>query len=192
MRQRRTAAWGVAFFAAAALLSACSSTDPNAATAGYVSGDGSIQILDAGARTASPDITGTTLQGAPFQLSAWRGKVVVINFWGSWCAPCAIEAGGLETAYQATKAGGVQFLGVAIRDSQDNALSFQRKFAMSYPSLLDDGSIVLDFRGGMSVGSTPTTYVLDKQGRIAARVLGPVDRTTLVGMIQQVESGKVA
>ena len=185
-------AWGAVVFAAAALLSACSSTDPNAATAGYVSGDGSIQILDTGARNAAPAITGTTLQGAPFDLSAWRGKVVVVNFWGSWCAPCATEAGGLEGAYQATKADGVHFLGVAIRDSAANALSFQRKFDVSYPSLLDDGSIVLDFRGAMSVGSTPTTYVLDKQGRIAARVLGPVDKSTLVGMIQQVESGKAA
>jgi peroxiredoxin len=185
-------AWGAVIVASAALLSACSSTDPNAATAGYVSGDGSIQVLDVGARNETPDITGTTLQGAPFDLSVWRGKIVVVNFWGSWCEPCATEATGLELAYQATKAQGVQFLGVAIRDSQTGALNFQKTYDVSYPSLLDDGSIVLDFRGNMSVGSTPTTYVLDKQGRIAARVLGEVDKTTLIGMIQQVESGKAA
>ena len=131
----------------------------------------------------------TTLDGTPFDLAQWRGKVVVVNFWGSWCVTCRNEAGTLERAATELKGDGVEFLGIATRDTAENAKAFLRKFPMSYPSLLDDpttNSNLLAFRGQLPVASTPTTFVLDRSGRIAARAVGEVDESRLRALVDPV------
>jgi thiol-disulfide isomerase/thioredoxin len=111
-------------------------------------------------------VTGELLGGGSYDVSQDRGKVVVVNFWGSWCNPCRAEADDLEQTYQATKATGVAFVGVDSRDDRDAAKAFERG-RVTYPSIYDsDGSVALKF--DVTQVSTPSTLILDRQGRIAA------------------------
>lgn len=183
-----------ALLAALALaLSACSSEVPQGAE--YDSGDGATVILAPADRDPAPVVAGTTLTGTPLNLDKWRGKVVVVNFWASWCVPCRDEAATLAQVSDQLKDKDVQFVGVVTRDSVDNAKAFLRNYPQSYPSLFDDptsNSILLAFRGNLPVANTPTTFVLDRQGRIAARALGAVDRSRLLGLIDPVLAEKPA
>ncbi len=140
-------------------------------------------------RVAGPIVTGTTLDGKAFDLTDWRGTVVVVNFWGSWCVTCRTEAGALESTYTAMKDEDVNFVGIATRDTPENARGFLTSFPLSYPNLVDDpatNELLLAFRGELPVASTPTTYVLDREGRIAARAISEVDQTRLREMIDPV------
>jgi thiol-disulfide isomerase/thioredoxin len=189
-RRARLAAGVLALATAAALLAGCSATSGSVdGSTRYVAGDGSTVLLAPSEREAAPVLVGTTLDGAGLDVESYRGKVVVVNLWASWCSPCRAEAGVLESTYVDTKAKGVEFVGIVSggKDSIDNARAFSRKFEMSYPSMFDaDNSLVLAFRGQLPPSAIPTTLVLDRQGRVAARALGAVDRSRLLGMIEPV------
>lgn len=130
------------------------------------------------------ELAGQTLDGAPLDLAAWRRQVVVINVWGSWCSPCRKEASDLAAVYQQTHRRGVQFVGIDVRDQVAAAKSFTDAFGIKYPSLFDeDSSLLLTFSGSVPVSAIPSTLVLDQQGRVAATVVGVVDRTTLKGLV---------
>jgi peroxiredoxin len=114
-------------------------------------------------------VTGELLDGSTYDLANDRGKVVVVNFWGSWCAPCRAEADDLEKTYQATKAKDVTFLGVNTRDERDSAKAFERGYQVTYGSLFDTGSKV-GLKFDVTQNAIPSTLVLDRQGRIAAAI----------------------
>jgi thiol-disulfide isomerase/thioredoxin len=109
---------------------------------------------------------------------------VVLNFWGSWCAPCRAEIDDLENMYQATKAGGVDFLGINGRDNRDLAMAFQQG-RVTYPSLFDPGGRTsLDF--DVPPNSTPSTIVLDRAGRIAVVVRNAIRQDAFQPYVERI------
>lgn len=164
-------------------LSACSNAPET--EAGFVSGDGSVTILDAAQRQLAPDAVGFDLNGDPLALSDYAGQVVVLNVWASWCAPCRAEAGALEEVAVQLEGEGVQFIGLNTRDSRAAAQAFIRNYGVTYPSMVDtDGRIQLLFNDSLPPQAIPSTIVIDQQGRVAARALGTVTAATLRAMIE--------
>jgi len=155
-------------------------------TTGYVGGNLALTYVSAGHRHAPSSVTGKLLDGSSFDLSAWRGKVVVVNFWGSWCAECRDEAQALQQVYADDKSKGVEFLGVDIRDDVPSALDYQRKYGITYPSLNDPNNLLaLRFRG-VPPNATPSTLILDRSGRIAARQSGSILYAQLRDLVDRV------
>jgi thiol-disulfide isomerase/thioredoxin len=139
----------------------------------FVSGSGGTTVFKAGAGPVAPAVAGTALGGAKLSLAAYHGHVVVMNFWGSWCTPCRAEAPALAQLARQFRPSGVRFLGVDIRDSPASAEAFMRDFGIQYPSLNDPGDeIALDFRSTVPPAGIPTTLVIARNGRVAARVVG--------------------
>lgn len=136
-------------------------------------------------REPAPGVRGETLTGEKVALSDHRGKIVVINVWGSWCAPCRAEAPHLQKVYEDTRKQGVQFLGINTRDaSKSNARNFEKDYGITYPSLWDPtGRELLKFRGTLSPSAIPSTVVIDRQGRIAARALKALSEAELRTLI---------
>ena len=162
---------------------------------GYVSGDGTTTIVAEADRQPAPALTGTTLDGQHFDLADHLGEVVVLNVWASWCAPCRAEADDLAAVSAELADRGVVFVGIDTRDSDAAAQAFVERFGIDYPSVVDtDGSKQLLFRDNLPPSAIPSTLVIDRQGRVAARAIGEVDRSRLLGLIEPVlaESGAEA
>jgi thiol-disulfide isomerase/thioredoxin len=129
----------------------------------------------AGHRAVAPDFTGTSLTGTPVSLAAYRGRTVVLNFWGSWCSPCRAEAPILAALAKKYSSQGVAFLGDDVSDTPANALAFTRAQGITYPSVNDPGyAVVGQLSKVVPVSDTPTTVVIDKTGRVAAEIIGSV------------------
>lgn len=156
----------------------------------YVAGDGSTIILPASERKPAPPVSAPTLKngafdGPVFDLAAQRGKVVLLNVWASWCAACRIEAPALSRMSTKLAPQGVVFAGLNTRDSGASAQAFVDRFGVTYPSLDDtDGLLQLGFRDSLPMVSVPTTVVIDKQGRVAARALGELDESRIRGLVE--------
>jgi thiol-disulfide isomerase/thioredoxin len=149
-------------------------------------------LYTAGHRPLAPDFTGTTLTGARLSFSSYRGRVVVLNFWGSWCAPCRAEAPALAVTAKQYRSAGVDFLGVDVRDTAASALAFARNFGIGYPSVSDSSSVItLDFTAVVPIAGTPTTLVIDRTGHIAGAVFGTATYRELTDILAQV-TGKAA
>jgi len=187
----------VALVAAVLMLGACTS-DPNSVAnqakdgdrKGYVSGDGSIERIAVARRGPAVDLSGTTVDGKKWSSAGARGKALVVNVWGSWCSPCVAEAPALQKAWSdlSTARKPVQFIGIDVQESAATGAAFLRSRGVTYPSLTDQpGVLVLSLQG--KAVSTPTTLVLDPQGRIAGRVNGEVTATTLTDLVDDVLSG---
>ncbi|HEY8480473.1 MAG TPA: TlpA disulfide reductase family protein [Spirillospora sp.] len=154
----------------------------------FISGDGNVTEYKPAERRSVQGVSGKLLDGKTFRLSELRGKVVVVNFWASWCAPCRGEAPSLQHVYTEHKDEGVEFLGVAFKDSKPNAEAFERKFKISYPSLFDDdGRVTLAFRE-VPPSAIPSTLVLDRRGRVAARIIGATTVSKLEPLVAKVSA----
>lgn len=154
---------------------------------GFISGDGSTVVLDPSDRDDAPDVSGPTLQGDDLALADLSGEVVVLNVWGSWCAPCRAEAETLQELSDEFANQGVQFVGINTRDDEAKAAAFERTFGITYPSWVDpDGQMQLAFRDSLPPTSIPSTLVIDREGRVAARVLGPTSYLQLKGLVEDV------
>ena len=147
---------------------------------GYVSGDGSTVELAPQQRGEPVAVTGVSAEGDRVDLGDWRGEVVVLNVWYNTCPPCRVEAPDLAALAAETAADGVRFVGINTRDDPATAQAFQRTFGITYPSIMDSsGEAVLALRGEVAPQAVPTTLVIDREGRVAARILGTADAGTL-------------
>jgi thiol-disulfide isomerase/thioredoxin len=140
-----------------------------------------------GHRPVAPTVSGTTVTGQHLSLAAYRGETIVLNFWGSWCAPCRAEAPALGQLARQLHSRGVRFVGVDIRDEPDSALAFMQQFNVDYPSISDPSDeIALEFRATVPPADIPTTLVIDRDGRIADRIFGASSYSELLSVIDQV------
>ncbi|MCM2413457.1 TlpA disulfide reductase family protein [Streptomyces sp. RKAG290] len=174
--------------ALALTLSACDSGDKTGGGGDthFVTGSGGISTVAKGERAEAPKLDGESLDGKPLDLADYKGKVVVLNAWGSWCGPCRLEAKHFTKVAKATAGQGVQFIGINTRDAQRGpAISFEQDFGISYPSFFDPtGKLLLRFPKGMlNLQTIPSTVVIDRDGKIAARSLAALDDTKLHEMI---------
>jgi len=169
-----------------ALLAGCGSDVGSSGDQGYVAGKGVITSLAVADRKEPGRVVGETLDGEQVSLSDYRGQVVVVNVWGSWCPPCRAEAPMLAEAARELADRDVAFLGIDSRDpSKAAARAFVRRFDIPYPSIYDQqGTTLLAFRGTLTLNSIPSTVVIDPQGRVAASVLGEITRTTLDDLVE--------
>jgi len=168
-----------------ALLGGCSGgTGQAVAGQGYIAGRGTVVQLAPGDRDGPVQLAGRTLDGARFDVTDHRGEVVVVNVWGSWCPPCIAEAADLQDVWSANQAEDVQFVGINFRDNRDAALAHERRFGVTYPSIDDQaGETLLQLRGSLPPRAIPSTLVLDRSGRVSARVLGQVPAATLRALV---------
>ena len=150
----------------------------------YVAGDGSVTEYSAALRGAPIQLDVPMMDGTQLTSADLRGKVAVLNFWYAACAPCRLEAPTLESLHQEFTSKGVVFKGVNIRDEAPTGEAFERSFGISYPSVLDkSGTVLLSMSQYVPPQAVPTTLVIDKQGRVAARILGVADKSTLKSLL---------
>ncbi len=154
----------------------------------YIAGDGTVTEFASEQRPTFLPFSGETESGQMLDSEALAGQVVVMNWWYSACAPCRVEAPDLQALYEEFQDQGVQFVGVNVRDTSETALAFDRKFDISFPSIMDaqTGNVSLAFQGIVSPQAVPTTLVIDKQGKVASRILGRIDPSILRTLIETV------
>lgn len=184
---------GVALLACM-LLAGCAASEGakgggDTGSVGFTVGTGTVTILQESEREPAPTLEGPSLQDPDKLISSkeYAGRTIVINVWGSWCAPCRHEAPELVQADRELGED-VQFLGLNTRDlSEAPARAFVRNFGLEYPNIFDpDGTLLLGF-GQLPPKAIPSTIVIDAQGRVAARVIGEVDKATLIGIVGDVQ-----
>jgi peroxiredoxin len=158
----------------------------------YVSGDGSILTIAPENRADPVAFGGTTDTGDEVSSDDLVGDVVVLNFWYANCPPCRLEAPDLEALHREFADSGVVFLGVNVRDSADKARVFAEEFGITYPSLLDaeDRAITSAFAGDVPPSAVPTTLVLDREGRVAARFTGLIESPGTVADVLEAALGE--
>ncbi|MDQ1009114.1 thiol-disulfide isomerase/thioredoxin [Streptomyces sp. V4I23] len=145
----------------------------------FVTGSGGIDTVAKGERQSPNELKGETLEGEPLDVAGLKGKIVVMNVWGSWCPPCRSEAPYFAKVAKETKAKGVEFVGINTRDSKKGpALAFEKDYGIEYPSLYDPiGKLIVNGfpKGSLNPQAIPSTIVLDRDGKIAARSLKALD-----------------
>ena len=133
-----------------------------------------------------PPFSLTLFDGGRFDLEAQRGKVVVVNFWASWCVPCREEAPLLEAAWRAYRDQGVVFVGVNVQDQEPAARQFIKEFGLSFPNGPDPGSrIAVDY----GVYGIPEVFFVDADGRIAYKLIGAIGGSLLRAKIEEAQGG---
>lgn len=177
------------------VLSACSSggTSGGSGDSNFVAGKDGISTVAKGSRTDAPDLSGPTVDGKQLDVEDYKGKIVVLNVWGSWCPPCRAEAPNFVKVAKATAAQGVQFVGINTRDANIGlARAFEKQQGVTFPSLYDPtGKLLLRFKKGtLNLQTIPSTIVIDRDGKIAARTLQPLSEEKLREMLNPVLAEK--
>lgn len=153
---------------------------------GYVAADGfTVMEIPEADRGEPVEFSGITEHGEEFDSGDIAGDVAVVNFWYASCGPCRVEAKDLEAVWQLHKDDDVSFVGVNIYDQADTAKAFAEQFGITYPSLMDvdTGKAKLAFAQAIPIQAPPTTVVLDAQGRVAARIIGPIDGPSILSTL---------
>jgi thiol-disulfide isomerase/thioredoxin len=170
---------------ACALLAGCSTGSDavdvnNGGEFRFVAGTPSGEVIAQDQRASAPSFRGTLLGGDDFDSSRLAGQVAVLNFWGSWCAPCRVETPEFSEVAADLADDGVQFLGIDVKETdQQFAQAFVDRFDISFPSLYDPrGEVALAFRD-YPANAIPSTIVLDPRGRVAAVYTGTVAQDDL-------------
>jgi thiol-disulfide isomerase/thioredoxin len=171
-----TLRWALAVVAMAGVVAACGGS--------HGSASGTVQVIPAGDRVPAPPLEGVALNGGVINIRDFAGDVVVLNFWASWCAPCRDEQPTLNQVYAAQHPNGVEFVGVNIQDNNAAARSFVRNHDVRYPSIVDEpDASAVQFEPRLPA-TPPITVIVDRQGRVAARILGGV-RGILAALVAQ-------
>lgn len=186
-----TVAASAAGVAAVLALSGCggagtgTGTGTGAGSSGeQVTADRSVTTWDVGSRPGPIDLTGTDYAGAAVDVAAWRGDVVLVNTWYAACPPCRAEAPDLVEVATEYADKGLHAVGLNFTDDAGTAQAFERTFELPYPSIHDtDGSAVAALQGTVPLQAVPTTVLLDREGMVAARILGTADPSTLRALL---------
>ncbi|MGI5349557.1 TlpA family protein disulfide reductase [Streptomyces sp. CA-250714] len=193
--RRRITLLAAGLAAGATLLSACGGQETGSSSGDtkFVKGTGEITKVAKGKRTSVPDLSGPSVDGKKLKLSDYKGKVVVLNVWGSWCSPCRAEAPNLAKVARDTKGKDVQFLGINTRDlDKANAKAFERNYEIDYPSFYDpSGKLILKFpKNTLSPQAIPSTLILDKDGKVAVRALKELSEKELRSALDPLTDAK--
>ncbi|MBW3576813.1 MAG: TlpA family protein disulfide reductase [Actinobacteria bacterium] len=170
----------------AAVVAAGCGGAPPATCVDVPSGRGCVDVIDGSHRRAAPDTTVGLVGGGDASLSDLRGRTVVLNFWASWCGPCRAEQPDLNEAHRQLAGDDVAFLGVNLQDSESNAQAYIREFAIPYPSLFDPSTSFTAQFEGVGPQAIPTTIVIDRDGRVAARLFGTTTAGELAAVVRHV------
>jgi thiol-disulfide isomerase/thioredoxin len=151
----------------------------------FVEGTAAGEVIPADQRASAPEFAGTLLDGGDFSSTDLAGNVAVLNFWGSWCAPCRVETPEFQEVYTEVADQGVQFLGLNVKDQEQFAEAFVTSKGITFPSLFDPkGRVALAFRD-YPADAIPSTIVLDRQSRVAAVYTGEVRQADLRTVLDQ-------
>lgn len=163
-------------------LTGCNSGGTSIDENSYVAGDGVVTVIKSGDRKPAPMINDEGINGEKVSLS--KGSVTLINIWASWCSPCRAEAPILEELSK--KYPKVTFIGLLTRDSVESAKAFTKRFEITYPTIAND-EILLDFRKSLPVAAIPTTFLVDKNGKVATRISGEITYSAISKLIEDLE-----
>ena len=150
---------------------------------GFVAADGfRVVEIPAAERTDPVDFEAVLDTGGTASSADFAGEVLVVNFWYAGCAPCRVEAPELAAADAAFEGQDVSFLGVNLYDGAEASRAFAETYGVEYPSALatEDGSIKLAFAGETPLNAVPVTLVLDRDGRVAARLVGQIEDASIL------------
>jgi peroxiredoxin len=175
--------------ASALLLSACGTGHDavNGSSAGqyrFVNATNHGHVISPSQRKPAASVHGSLIDGGSYQLADHRGKVVLINYWATWCAPCVIESPMLEGVYQQVHNAGVDFVGIDVKDERQAAEAFIADKHMTYPMIYDEPAKTA-LQLGVPTGGLPVTVLIDRAGRVAAVYIGQVHQPDISAALRQ-------
>lgn len=147
-----------------------------------------VTVFDVNDREPAPDISGLSLDGKPVSLKDFLGQVVVVNTWASWCAPCEDELPIIIDVSQNYSRDGVKVLGINVQDKPADAKLFAEKLGINFESIVDADAKLLGALPGVPPRALPSTLIIDRNGNIGARIVGPVKP----GVLEEILDGWLA
>lgn len=177
----------LALLTALLAVSACTSTGSNGGYR-FTSATALGKLIPAADRKPAGTFTGDLIDGGTVGTTDLRGKVAVLNFWASWCAPCRIESPQLDIVYRRMKNKGVDFIGIDTKDAKSNARSFVHDFDISYPIVFDENGEIAIRLGNLPARGLPFSVLLDKSGKVAAVYVGELTAKDLQGPLDSLNA----